>query len=56
MLLDAAGKDAQGQPVLTKIRFFEIGPDSFAWESRISRDDGKTWSRSASLKASRAAP
>jgi hypothetical protein len=56
MRLEAAGKDAQGLPARTRIRFFDIGPDGFSWEIRISRDDGRTWSRSASLKATRAAP
>ena len=54
MLLDASGKDPAGSMVKTKIRFFNITEHSFSWESNISRDDGKTWVKTASLIASRA--
>ena len=53
MLLDASGKDPAGSMVKTKIRFFNIAKNSFSWESKISRDDGKTWIKTASLLASR---
>lgn len=53
MLLDAIGKDAQGGAVRNRIRFFDIARDRFSWESRTSRDDGKTWTRAASLPAAR---
>ncbi|MBI3897151.1 MAG: hypothetical protein HY308_02515 [Gammaproteobacteria bacterium] len=55
MLLDAAGKDPAGNSVRTKIRFFNIAKNSFSWESDISRDEGKTWVKTAALFASRAA-
>ena len=54
MLLDVSGKDPAGSMVKTKIRFFNITEHSFSWESNISRDDGKTWVKTASLIASRA--
>jgi len=54
MLVSATGKDPAGNVVRTKIRFFHIAKDSFEWESQVSRDDGKTWSKSATLVASRA--
>jgi len=54
MLLDASGKDRDGHAVLTKIRFFAIAKDGFSWESKSSRDAGRTWTRTASLVASRA--
>lgn len=54
MLLDASGKDAAGNMVRTKIRFFDIAKNSFSWESKVSRDEGKTWAKTASLLASRA--
>jgi len=54
MLQDASGKDVEGKPVKTKIRFFSIEKNSFSWESRTSRDAGNTWTRTASLIASRA--
>jgi hypothetical protein len=53
MLLDASGKDPAGNMVKTKIRFFNIAKNSFSWESKVSRDDGKTWVKTASLIASR---
>ena len=33
MLLDASGKDTHGTTVQTRIRFFDIERDRFAWES-----------------------
>jgi len=53
MLLDASGKDSVGNKVKTKIRFFNIAKNSFGWESKVSRDEGKTWIKTASLLASR---
>jgi len=53
MLLDASGKDPAGNLIKTKIRFFNIATNSFNWESRVSRDEGKTWIKTASLLASR---
>ena len=53
MLLDASGKDPAGAIVKTKIRFFDMAKNSFSWESKVSRDDGKTWVKTASLRASR---
>jgi len=54
MHLDAVGANPEGKCVRTKIRFFDIQPQSFAWESTSSLDDGKTWRRTASLSATRA--
>jgi len=54
MLLDASGRDPTGSILKTKIRFFKITKNSFNWESKISRDEGKTWVKTASLIASRA--
>ena len=54
MLLHAQGKDPAGRPVRTEIRFFNIAVNSFHWESMASRDEGKTWVKSAYLVAERA--
>jgi hypothetical protein len=54
MLMSATGKDPAGNVVKTKIRFFHIAKHRFEWESQVSRDDGKTWSKTATLLASRA--
>ena len=53
MLLDAIGKDPAGNMVKTKIRFFNVEKNSFSWESKVSRDEGETWVKTASLLASR---
>ncbi|KRD21877.1 hypothetical protein ASE39_05620 [Acidovorax sp. Root267] len=53
MLLDAIATLPNGHRVHTKIRFFEIAPDSFAWESSMTVDQGNTWRKTASLKATR---
>lgn len=53
MLLDAAGKNPEGKVVRTKIRFFKIEQDSFAWESTTSYDEGKSWIKTAALVATR---
>jgi len=55
MVLDANGKDPAGSRVKTRIRFFDIAKNSFSWESKVSRDEGKTWIKSATLLASRVA-
>ena len=55
MLIDAAGVDPSGRSIRTKIRFSNITHSGFAWESEASADDGKTWTRTASLLATRAA-
>jgi hypothetical protein len=54
MMLDALGQGPDGKPLMTRIRFFQIEKDSFSWESEVSRDAGRTWSRNAMLKAFRA--
>lgn len=53
MRLDASGPNPQGQTIRTKIRFFNIKPDSFSWESQASSDNGKTWYLSATLTSTR---
>lgn len=53
VLLNATGKDPAGNVVKNKIRFHDIAKQSFSWESSTSRDDGKTWNKTASLRASR---
>ena len=53
MLMSAIGRDPAGNVLKTQIRFFHITKDGFEWESQVTRDDGKTWSKTASLLASR---
>ena len=56
MHIEAEGADPQGRAVRTRIRFFDIRPDSFAWESQVSLDGGTRWMPAASLSARRVAP
>jgi hypothetical protein len=51
LTVEAAGPD--GKPIRNEIRFYAIKPDGFSWESRTSRDDGRTWIKVASLVATR---
>ena len=53
MQTEAIGADANGTSIRNRIRFFSIEGDRFAWESRVSFDDGKTWFLVASLTAVR---
>ncbi len=54
MLLDATAQTPAGGTVKTRIRFFDIRPDSFAWESSMSLDEGKSWRKTSELVATRA--
>ena len=53
MLVDATGVNLSGRSIRTKIRFSNISPNGFDWESESSNDGGKTWTRTASLVATR---
>jgi hypothetical protein len=53
MQLNAVGINPEGKTIRTKIRFFNIKPMSFNWESKSSHDDGKTWIQTAALEARR---
>jgi hypothetical protein len=54
MLLDGSGRTLTGQPVLARVRFFDITPTSFQWENRASLDEGATWHRDSAISARRA--
>lgn len=53
MLIDATGVDPSGISIRTKIRFSNITHNGFYWESESSSDCGRTWTRTASLVATR---
>lgn len=55
MHVEAEGADPQGRTVRTRIRFFDIRADAFAWESQVSLDGGAHWVQAASLNAKRVA-
>jgi hypothetical protein len=54
MKLDGSGRTSAGEPVLARVRFFDIGPTSFQWENRVSLDGGVTWYRDSTISAERA--
>jgi len=54
MRLEGAGRTLTGDPVLARVRFFDISPVRFEWENRVSLDDGATWYRDSTISAQRA--
>lgn len=53
MLLDATAKLPTGDFVQARIRFFNVAPNSFSWESSTSHDRGTSWTKTAELTATR---
>lgn len=43
MHLTGEGATADGKPVLARVRFFDITPESFEWANESSLDGGETW-------------
>jgi hypothetical protein len=43
----------EGDPVLARVRFFDIEPESFEWENRVSLDGGASWYRDSTISARR---
>lgn len=43
MLLEGSGQNAEGKPMLTRTRFFEITPDRFKMRQDRSLDNGANW-------------
>jgi hypothetical protein len=43
MRLNGRSLDAEGRPVLTRIRYYDIGPNGFRMQQDRSGDDGRTW-------------
>jgi hypothetical protein len=56
MRIDAVGTGPEGKPFRNRIRFYNIEQDRFEWESMVSRDNGKTWTRAVEMIVTRAAP
>ena len=54
MKLDGSGRTLAGEPVIARVRFFDITPRSFQWENRVSLDGGATWNRDSTISAQRA--
>jgi hypothetical protein len=55
MQIEAIGKTPQGGTMINRIRFFGIEKNQFNWDSQVSLDEGKTWTRNATLVATRRA-
>ena len=45
--------DEEGR-MLAKVRFYDIAPDRFEWEQRMSFDEGASYRRTVSIRAQRA--
>jgi hypothetical protein len=43
MRLEGSGQNAEGKPVLTRTRFFEITPERFRMRQDRSHDNGASW-------------
>lgn len=43
MRLEGSGQNAEGKPVLTRTRFFEITPERFKMRQDRSHDNGASW-------------
>ncbi len=43
MRMNGRGFDAEGHPVLTRARYFDIGANGFRMQQDRSSDDGRTW-------------
>ena len=43
MIIVSKGTDAEGKSTTTRIRFYNIKPNTFSWIQDRSEDDGKTW-------------
>jgi hypothetical protein len=56
MRLNGRGVDAEGHPVLTRIRYYDIGADGFRMQQHRSADDGRTWDETLTIVAKRAGP
>ena len=53
MVLQATARLVDGSVVRNRIRFHDIAPNQFRWESHNSINDGESWVRAASLIAVR---
>ena len=43
MRLEGRATDAEGKPVITRTRYFEISADAFRMQQDRSSDGGQTW-------------
>jgi len=43
MQITGRGTDQEGRPVITRVRFYDISPDSFKQQTDRSSDNGRTW-------------
>jgi len=49
MRLEGRGFDAEGHPVMTRARYFDIGANGFRMQQDRSSDDGRTWDEAVVL-------
>jgi len=53
MQLEGSGITLAGDPVVARVRFFDITPTSFEWENRVSLDGGESWYTDSRISARR---
>jgi hypothetical protein len=53
MTATSRGADADGKAFLSRSRYVSITPTSFSFEQERSTDDGKTWTRTLTIRAKR---
>ena len=57
MRLNGRGFDPEGHPVLTRVRYYDIGADAFRIQQDRSSDEGRTWDEGVvTISARRVAP
>jgi hypothetical protein len=49
MRLNGHGFDAEGHPVLTRVRYYDIAADGFRIQQDRSSDDGRTWDEAVNV-------
>lgn len=53
VVMSGRGNDPQGQPVMTRARYLDIGADGFRMLQERSADEGKTWEETLTIVAKR---
>lgn len=53
LVMSGRGTDPQGQPVMTRARYLDIGANGFRMLQERSADEGKTWEETLTIVAKR---
>jgi hypothetical protein len=55
MVIVSRGSNADGKPLLSRTRYYDITPAAFKYQQDRSTDDGKTWDEALKITAKRVA-